>query len=88
MRSGLNGKIGIIDSCIFLFSKLTSHKSFEAKQASADLRACLNDLSYENCEQVYGLVNALCAEYERIAFLAGLRLGAQLILELHKKKTN
>lgn len=56
--------------------------SGKTKQASAELHACLNALSYENCEQVYGLVNALCAEYERVAFLAGLQLGTQLMLEL------
>lgn len=58
----------------------------KSKQASADLRACLNDLSYENSEQIYGIVNTLCAEYERISFLAGFQLGAQLILELQKEK--
>lgn len=57
----------------------------KAKQASAELHACLKDLSYESCEQVYGLVNTLCAEYERIAFLAGLQLGAQLMLELQQE---
>lgn len=62
--------------------------SEQTKQASAKLHACLSDLSYENCEQVYGLVNALCAEYERIAFLAELQLGAQLILELQQLGEN
>lgn len=56
--------------------------SEKTKQASAELNACLKGLSYADCEQVYGLVNALRAEYERIAFLAGLQLGVQLMLEL------
>lgn len=73
-----------LDSLYWHYSECHNMNNEKAKQASADLNACLNDLSYEKCEQVYGLVNALCAEYERITFLAGLQLGAQLMLELQQ----
>lgn len=76
-----------LDSLFWLYSESHNMSSEKTKQASADLHACLRGLSYEDCEQVYGFVNALCAEYERIAFLAGLQLGAQLICELRQDIT-
>ena len=39
-------------------------------------------LSFRENNQVFSLVGSLCAEHERIAFFAGLQLGAQLMLEL------
>ena len=36
---------------------------------------------------VAGEVGCLCAEYERIAFTDGLKLGAQLMLELAENTT-
>lgn len=74
-----------LDSLYWHYSESHNMSSEKTKQASADLHACLKGLPYEDCEKVYGLVNTLCAEYERIAFLAGLQLGAQLMLELHER---
>ena len=44
----------------------------------------------EKADHGFGLTpskedNALCAEHERIAFFAGLQLGAQLMLELQQE---
>ncbi len=52
------------------------------KAVSSELNDELARLSYEENNKVFSLVGALCAEHERIAFLAGLHLGAQLMLEL------
>lgn len=57
----------------------------KTKQASADLNACLDDLGLKDNDRVFCLVGSLCAEHEKIAFLAGLQPGAQLILELQQK---
>ncbi len=76
-----------LDALYWHYSESHNMSSEKTKQASADLHACLKGLSYEDSEQVYSLVNALCAEYERIAFLAGLQLGAQLICELRQDIT-
>lgn len=46
------------------------------------LNECLSDLSLHENGQVFTMVGTLCAEHERIAFLSGLQLGAQLMLEL------
>ncbi len=52
------------------------------KAVSSELNDEFARLSYEENNKVFSLVGALCAEHERIAFLAGLQLGAQLMLEL------
>lgn len=64
------------------YSECHAMSSKQAKQASDDLNAYLEAQGTERREEGFSLINALCAEHERIAFLAGLRLGAQLILEL------
>lgn len=64
------------------YSECHALSSEQAKRASDDLNAYLEALGTERQEEVFALVNALCAEHERIAFLAGLRLGAQLLMEL------
>lgn len=74
-----------LDSLYWHYSECHNMSNERTKKASVDLDACLNDLSRENCGQLYDLVNALCAEYERIAFLAGIQLGAQLMLELRQE---
>ena len=83
-----NCDLPALDSLYWHYSECHNMSNEKTKQASAKLHACLNNLSYENHEQVYGLVNTLCAEYERIAFLAGLQLGAQLMLELQQGETD
>lgn len=52
------------------------------KQRMRELYECLSDLSFQDCDTVISHVGGLCAEHERIAFVAGLRLGAQLMLEI------
>ncbi len=46
------------------------------------LRDSLESLPIKNSGAVIGEVGYLCAEYERIAFTAGLKLMAQLMLKL------
>ena len=56
------------------------------------LDEALNDslamLTYRQKDAVFSTVNSLCAEHEQIAFLAGLQLGAQLVLELTEKDSS
>lgn len=53
-----------------------------AKEDFKNLRDCLDSLPIKDSDAVVGEVVCLCAEYERIAFTAGLKLGAQLMMEL------
>ncbi len=52
------------------------------KAVAQSLEDCLTALSFQENDRVFSMVGALCAEHERIAFLSGLQLGAQLMLEL------
>lgn len=42
----------------------------------------IQDLPFENRNHINCIMNALCVEQDRIAFLDGVRTGARLILEL------
>ena len=59
--------------------------SEEARRRWEELHDCLCELTFQECNTVISLTGALCAEHERIAFVAGLRLGAQLMVELQDK---
>lgn len=71
-----------LDSLYWHYAECHNMSNEETKQASANLSACLSELSRKDTDRVFCLVGALCAEYERIAFFAGMQLGAQLMLEL------
>ena len=54
----------------------------QTKEGVKNLRDCLDSLPVENSDVVFEDVVCLHAEYERIAFTAGLKLGAQVMPEL------
>ncbi len=56
------------------------------KKGFRNLRERLDPLSVADADTVITEVGCLCAEYERIAFTTGLRLSAQLMLELTKEQ--
>lgn len=56
----------------------------ETRQLWKELHDCLSVLDFIDCNTVINRAGSLCAEHERIAFVAGLRLGAQLMIELRQ----
>ena len=54
----------------------------QTKVAMQALDEYFSGLSFDEHNRIFILIGRLCAEHERIAFLAGLRLGAQLMLEI------
>lgn len=68
---------------------LYSETHIMSNDRTSQLDTALNDalaaLTYRQKDTVFSTVNSLCAEHEQIAFLAGLQLGAQLVLELTEK---
>ncbi len=46
------------------------------------LRTQLETLPIQDSDRLFSEVACLCAEHERVAFAAGLRLGVQLMLEI------
>lgn len=71
-----------LDSLYWHYSECHNMSNAKTKAASRALNEHLGDLSFRENDRVFSLVGTLCAEHERIAFLAGLQLGAQLMLEL------
>lgn len=71
-----------LDSLYWHYTESHSLSNDKTKQADAVLNACLEELPLKDNDKVFGLLVTLCAEHERIAFLAGLQVGAQLILEI------
>ena len=51
-------------------------------QGFADLDRFLDDMSVEESAEVFTNICRLCLAYEKRAFLDGLYLGAQLMLDL------
>ena len=73
-----------LDSLYWHYSECHNMSNAKTKAASRALHEYLDELSFREIDSVFSLVGTLCAEHERIAFLAGLQLGAQLMLELSK----
>ena len=71
-----------LDSLYWHYSECHNMSNEKTKAASRALNEHLGGLSFRENDQAFSLVGALCTENERIAFLAGLQLGAQLMLEL------
>lgn len=71
-----------LDSLYWHYSEYHNMSNANTRAASRALNEYLSELSFHENDQVFSLVNTLCSEYERVAFLAGLQLGAQLMLEL------
>ncbi len=73
-----------LDSLYWHYGESHCVSNEKTKAASRALNDHLGELSFQENDRVFTLVGSLCAEHERIAFLAGLQLGAQLMLELTK----
>ena len=71
-----------LDSLYWHYTECHAMTNAKAKQASRDLNAYLQFLPPKKRDTIFCLASTLCAEHESIAFIAGLKLGAQLMLEL------
>lgn len=71
-----------LNSLYWHYSECHNMSNAKTKAASRALNEYLSELSFQENDRVFSLVNTLCSEYERVAFLAGLQLGAQLMMEI------
>ena len=71
-----------------LYSETHIMSNDRTRQLDTALNDALAALTYCQKDTVFSTVNSLCAEHEQIAFLAGLQLGAQLVLELTEKDSS
>ena len=71
-----------LDTLYWHYTEYHTMTNEKTKQASRNLSAYLQFLPPKKWDTIYCLASTLCIEHESIAFIAGLQLGAQLILEL------
>ena len=71
-----------LDALWWHYGEYHALDSPQAKEGFKNLRDCLDSLPIKDSDAVFEYVVYLCAEYERIAFATGLKLGTQLMMEL------
>ena len=81
------GDIPALESLYLHYTECYCMHSDLTKQLSQELNELLDDLPFADGNKICSLSSELAAEHERIGFVAGLQLGAQLILELGKETT-
>ena len=64
------------------YSEISRSDPEDITQGFADLDRFLDGMSFEESTEVFTNICRLCLAYEKRAFLDGLYLGAQLMLEL------
>lgn len=72
----------VLNALYEMYSETHIMSNDKTRQLDGTLNDALGRLTYRQKDAVFSTVNSLCAEHEQIAFLAGLQLGAQLMLEL------
>lgn len=80
-----NQKYPTLDVLYFHYAEYQGIQSDLARQLNRKISDLLDNLPFDDGEQVSCLIGELAAEHERTAFVAGLRLGAQFMLELRKE---
>ena len=79
------GDIPALESLYFHYTECYCMHSDLTKQLSQEINELLSSLPFADGDKVCSLSSELAAEHELIGFVAGLQLGAQLILELGKE---
>ena len=79
------GDIPALESLYFHYTECYCMHSDLTKQLSQEINELLSSLPFADGDKACSLSSELAAEHERIGFVAGLQLGAQLILELGKE---
>lgn len=81
------GDIPALESLYLHYTECYCMRSDLTKQLSREMNELLSSLPFADGDKVCSLSSELAAEHERIGFVAGLQLGAQLMLELGKEAT-
>ena len=69
----------------FLYSCYSEHNpidTVEIRSCFGEIDRIIHKLSVEENDRIFVLVCKLCTQHEQLAFLTGMRVGAQLLLEL------
>ena len=68
-----------------LYCTYTNNNAIDSekiRKGFEEIERLTQGLAFQESDAVCSAVVSICAEQEQIAFLAGLRVGAQLVLEL------
>ena len=77
-----------LDALYWHYSETHDMSNDKTVKAYRALDEYFSGVPFKEQNKIFMLVGSLCAEHERIAFLAGLRLGAQLMVELTEEDDN
>lgn len=80
------GDAPALEALYFHYTECYCMHSDLTKQISAELNDLTNGLAFVDADKICTLSSELAAEHERIAFIAGLQLGAQLVMELPQEQ--
>ncbi len=78
----LDDRETILESLYWLYTESVPSDSEKLRASYARLREQLDFLKPKEYDAVFDIVTELCTESEQIAFYAGVRLGAALMMEL------
>ena len=82
---GDNVDFPCLDALWWLYAEHHPMVNDNTKSHYFTIRNLVEAVPVLDSDQMMELVSRLCLEHERIAFFAGFRLGAQLILELSEE---
>lgn len=76
----------LLDTLYWHYCEDEGIESPESREATKQFNDSLNFLSVEKINEIYTLAIKMSIEQERAAFIAGLKLGVQLVLELQTEE--
>ncbi len=83
----LDDRESVLESLYWLYAESVPTDSAKLRDGYARLRKQLHFLKPKQYDAVFDTVTELCTESEQIAFYAGIRLGAALMMELEEDRT-
>ncbi len=84
----LDDRETILESIYWLYAESVPSDSAKLRDGYARLREQLHFLEPKEYDAVFDTVTELCTESEQLAFYAGVRLGAALMMELNGRESS
>ncbi len=78
----------ILETLYWLYAENPPTDCKKLREGYARLREQLNFMKPEEYDVVFDTVSELCTESEQLAFYAGVRLGAALMMELNGRASS
>jgi len=72
----------MLDTIFWHYSEYNNIDNDVIKSIFAELRLACRKMTTQEFDLVFSIVSSLCVEYERLAFMEGLRLGVVLMQEI------